>query len=470
MRRKPYAMKRLRNFVQHLTKTSVSLFLGLRYLRPKRNFVSLITAVSVVGVMLGVGLLTAVIAIMTGYSIKMRDTVLAFQPHLVVGHSGVLYDWTTVKEAAETHPEVVGVAPFSHGQIVLDFDRRLWVISVQGLYPEALPPDPEDPEAVENLPPIERRLYELIAEEEVVVDGKKVMQRMGEFDLSDDYVVLGKALAKKMGIKLGDTVYVHSLANGREIFNALREEGEEVEMTEYIPSIELTVTGIFDSGRQDYDEEFVFVPLEIGQVLYNLSYGVHGLMLHLEDPYRAEVVQEKLFEVIEPPLNVNTWMERNRAIFDMVAMERLIMYVLLSIIMVVAGFCIMNTMITVTTQKRKDIGLLKALGARMDQIIGVFMGQGFAVGILGSTLGIIGAFLFLTFRQSILYWTGNVWGIEVFSAEVYNFYELPAKLTTIDIVYITGGAFLACAFSSLIPAYFAARMDAARALRNDAGG
>lgn len=433
--------------------SSVSFFLGLRYLKPKRNFVSLITLVSIVGVMLGVGILTAVIAIMTGYSIKMRETVLGFQPHLVVGHSGVLYEWPEVKEAAETHPEVVGVAPFSHGQVVLDFDRRLWVVTVQGLYPEALPPDPSDPDAVDNLPPIERKLHNLISE--------------GEFDLTDDFVVLGKALAEKMGIGIGDTVIVHSLANGREIFNALKEDGEEVEMTEYIPSIELTVTGIFDSGRKDYDEEFVFVPLEIGQVLYNLSFGVHGLMLHLEDPYRAGVVQGELFEVIEPPLNVNTWMERNGNIFELVALERLIMYILLSIIIVVAGFCIMNTMITVTTMRRREIGLLKALGARIDQIIGVFMGQGFAVGAIGAVAGVLAAFVFLYFRQFFLKWVGDLSGIEIFSADVYHFYELPAKLTTVDIAFITGAAFLACAFSSLLPAFFAARMDAAKALRNE---
>ncbi|MEM1294466.1 MAG: FtsX-like permease family protein, partial [Verrucomicrobiota bacterium] len=126
-------------------------------------------------------------------------------------------------------------------------------------------------------------------------------------------------------------------------------------------------------------------------------------------------------------------------------------------------------MITVTTMRRREIGLMKALGARIDQIIGVFMGQGFAVGAIGAVAGVLAAFVFLYFRQFFLKWVGDLSGIEIFSADVYHFYELPAKLTTVDIAFITGAAFLACAFSSLLPAYFAARMDAAKALRNESG-
>ncbi len=433
--------------IRRLLTSSVSFFLGLRYLRPKRNFVSLITVVSILGVMLGVGILTAVVAIMTGYSIKMRETVLGFQPHLVVNHSGVLYEWGEVMETVKKHPEVNDAQPFSHGQVALDFNRKLWVVSVRGFN------QPWDRSPEEEIPAIEQKLQQLVTQ--------------GEFDLTDDYIVIGKALAEKMGIGIGDVVDIHSLANGREIFSALKKEGEQVEMDEYIPAFNLPVTGIFDSGRHDFDREFVFIPLEIGQTLYNLRGGVHGLMLDLEDPYRAEIVQQELLEVVEPPLAVSSWIEMNQSIFEMVAMERLLMVLMLSIIMVVAGFCIMNTMITVTTMKRREIGLLKALGARMDQIAGVFMGQGFVVGMLGAILGLGGAFFFLCFRQKFMGWLGKLLKMEVFSEEVYHFYELPAKLTMIDIACIAGGAFLACAVAALLPAYFAARLDAAKALRNE---
>jgi len=146
------------------------------------------------------------------------------------------------------------------------------------------------------------------------------------------------------------------------------------------------------------------------------------------------------------------------------------MYLLLFMIMVVAGFCMTNTMITVTTQKRREIGLMKAMGARLDQIVGVFLGQGLVVGLLGVTGGLGVAFFFLSVREGVLGSLRRLLGEEIFSAEVYDFYELPARITMVDLTVISAAALLACAFASLFPAYLAARMDAAKALRNEPAG
>jgi lipoprotein-releasing system permease protein len=204
----------------------------------------------------------------------------------------------------------------------------------------------------------------------------------------------------------------------------------------------------------------------VGQTLYNLQGGVHGLFAQVKDPYHADEVQTELRESIPLPLEIYTWMDRNRGKFEFIASNRLLIYVLVFMIVIVAGFSVMSTMVTVTSQKRREIGILKAVGARMDQIVGVFLGQGLAVGAIGSLGGLFVGLLVLSWREPLRQFVAGASRREIFSAEVYDFYGLPARLATTDLVVICGGALLACAFSALLPAYLAARMDSAQALRN----
>jgi lipoprotein-releasing system permease protein len=415
-----------------------SLFLALRFLRPKRNFVSLITILSIIGVALGVQVLVFVVAIMTGYDVRMRQTVLGFEPHLDLQQPRPIENWPELLELVRKNPEVTDAAPFTRGQLVLDVHRQLRAVRVQGLEPQP--------------GPILDRLKRLVREGE------------GTFDLSGDTVVVGRALARKLGIKVGDTVILHSLANGRQMLEAQR-EGRQPE--DLIVPAELTVSGIFDSGRYSYDVQTIFIPLQTGQTLYSLQGAVHGLIAQVRNPYEAGLVRDQLRLAIPPPLEIYSWMDRNRAKFEFIASNRLLIYFLMFMIVIAAGFSIMNTMITVTTQKRREIGIVKAVGARMDQIVHVFLGQGLAVGAIGTALGLLIGILLLAFRQPLRESLAQFTQREIFSAEVYDFYDLPAHLAATDLVVICGGAFFACAFSSLLPAYLAARLDAARALRNE---
>lgn len=424
----------------------VSAFLALRYLRPKRSFVSVITMISVLGVLLGVWILTGVVAIMTGYGEKIREHVLGFEPHLTVQEDGVLYRWPEVVDLVRKNPAVTVAAPFTYGQVALDFERQLEVVGLQGLDPQP--------------GPMLERLERLLAR-----DGQGMPK--GRFDLSGDYAVVGRALAEHLGIEPGDFIVLHSLANGRQLLEA-QKTGQTP--SELIFPVELEVVGIFDSGRHTYDREVVFVPLETGQRLYNLGPGAHGVAVQVKDPYAAGAVREELARDLPDSLTATSWMERNREEFALVSMERLVMYTLLFVIMVAAGFCMTNTMITVTTQKRREIGLIKALGGRLDQIVGIFLSQGLAVGLLGVVGGFGVAMFFLAVRQGALGFLRRALGMEIFSAEVYGVYELPARITMVDLTVISAGALLACGFASLFPAYLAARMDAARALRNQSAG
>jgi lipoprotein-releasing system permease protein len=405
--------------------------------------VSIITTISILGVALGVFILGIVIAVMTGFGAKIKESVLGFEPHLVVVQEGVIYDWRPIVKTAKEHPEVADAAPFSQGQVGLHHDNKVIVVKIQGVAP---------------LPgPIHDRLEMLVTE-----NGE------GEFDLSDDNIILGRSMAMGMGVNLGDTIILESLANAVEHYNAHKEQREAEDI---IPPVELTVVGFFESGNLQYDDEYVMVPLEIGQMLYKLGPGAHGVAIQLRDPYQYEQPLKDLNASLrpalgDPPIYIESWTERNRQLFEAVAMEKMMMYFLLFMIMIVAGFCIMNTMITVTTQKRREIGLMKAIGARTSQIVSVFLVQGIVVGLIGTVSGLLLGMVVLIFRKFLI----NKIPIDFYNPEVYGLLEFPARITAVDLMVISAGSFLACALSALIPAYFAARRDAASALRDQVAG
>ncbi len=428
-----------------MLKRSFSLFLSLRYLRPKRTFVSVITIVSVLGVMLGVWALTVVIAVMTGFNIDMRESILGFQPHVIVKQEkdDPMNDWEPVFEKVRTQAGVVDAAPFSYGQAVLDYDNRVWVVELKGVKPG-------------NESGSIWKRYETLVE-----------KGQGSFDVEGDGVVIGRELANGFGIALGDQLLLHSLVNGRELLDA-QSESRDPKRDNLVEPAELTVTGIYDADRPDFEGKILFVSFEIGQRLYDLGRGASGIAVQVEDPHKMKAIKRSLATAVSP-LVVETWTDRNKALFDAVALERLNMYLLLFMIMVVAGFCIMNTMITVTTQKRGEIGLMKAVGGTTSQVVGPFLYQGIIVGLVGTVGGLLLAFLTLLLRKSLAKLIAAVSGVDLFSSPAMRMlYELPAKITIVDIVVISGGAFLCCALASLMPAYFAARLDAAEALRNEA--
>ncbi len=427
---------------------SFSLFLSIRYLRPKRTFVSVITVISVLGVTLGVFALTVVIAVMTGFNIDMRASILGFQPHIVIKQemSDPIPEWREIVEKVKDQPQVTDVAQFSYGQAVLDYDNRVWVVELKGVEP---------PKPGEKNGPIWQQYVDLVPEGN------------GEFVLEGDSVVVGRELANGFGILLGDKLLLHSLVNGRELLDAQSENRDPLR-SKLVEPAELSVTGFYDAGRPDFENKILFVPFDIGQRLYGLGEGASGIAVQVEDPHKIRPVKRQLVPLVAP-YEVETWTDRNKALFDAVALERLNMYLLLFMIMVVAGFCIMNTMITVTTQKRGEIGLMKAVGGSTNQIVSPFLYQGIIVGLIGTVSGLLIAFFFLLLRKSIAQGIAAISGADILTSQgMRMLYELPAKITILDIVVISGGAFLCCALASLMPAYFAARLDAAEALRHEA--
>ena len=423
---------------------SFSLFLALRYLRPKRTFLSLITVISILGVTIGITVLILVISVMTGFEQELRRKVLGFDAHLVAGGESVLFDWPTQAEQIRAVEGVTGVAPFVQGPVLAEFMGRRLAPKIRAIDPET-----------------ER---EVTALQDFMV--------AGELQLDGNETVIGSAIAAILGVGVGDTITVYSPGNLEQIVDSINdlEKGSDKtksagELREMILPLELTVTGIFSSGRYLYDSEFMLVPLHIGQELYGLGDGVHGLTIKTIHPYQAAAVRARMEGRVDPALSVSTWMDMNRELFEAIHMERNVMFFILLFIVIVAAFGIMNTLITVTVQKTREIGILKALGARTGQIIGVFVGQGIVVGLFGTVIGLGLGIWLVQYRNQVSQWLSGVMGVEIFPQSIYQFAEIPAEIVPSDIAIICASAFAICTVAAVIPAWFAARMDPVSALR-----
>jgi len=427
-------------------KLPFSFFLALRYLKPKRTFVSIITLISMIGVMLGVAVLIVVISVMTGFDRELRQKVVDWDAHILVTTEDVLRDWRDLTVKIRNTPDVVGTAPYVQGPVIIEFQHQRLAPLMRGIDP---------------------------VEEEKVVPLKRFIKK-GSMELEGESVVLGTELARKLHIDIGDKLTVYSPGNLGEILDGIREleksKGEDEskavdKLREVVLPKELTVTGIFETGHYMHDSEFLLVPIHIGQELYGLGDSLHGITVRTVDPYGAAQVKEEIHKFLQPPQYARTWIDMNSQFFEAVRLERTVMFFLLFFIIIVAAFGIMNTLITVTVQKTRDIGVMKAIGAKISQIVGVFLGQGIIVGLFGTLMGLGTGMLLVQYRNEFSQWLATTFGIEVFPKQVYQFSRLPAEVIPRDVAIICIGAFVICCLFAFLPAYRAARLDPVKALR-----
>ena len=297
--------------------------------------------------------------------------------------------------------------------------------------------------------------------------------------------MIGSELARALGVQVGDKITIYSPRNIGEVIKQLdllkgksgrnssagksgNKGGNDADvdsLRQLVLPTELTATGIFESGRYLYDSEFLLVPLHIGQELYGLGGAVHGLAVRTIDPNRASEIREGLRKVLSEDLSCTTWMDLNKQLFDAIAMERHVMFFLLMFIILVAAFGIMNTLITMTVQKTREIGVLKALGARTWQVISVFLIQGMVIGIFGVVSGLALGMTLIRWRNEVSQWLASALGVEIFPRSVYQFNEIPAEVVPGDVALICISAFVICSIAALIPAWIASRLDPVKALR-----
>ncbi len=420
------------------------IFLALRYLRPKRTFVSVITLLSILGPILGVALLVIVTAVMSGFDQNIRERILSMQAHLMVFPPAA----TGTQPAHFTNPaavlravEAAGArgAPLIEGPVMLQMRDQVGLKYVRGIRPE-----------------YERQVNQVAA----AVRGK--------FDIREGEAILGEELAREFNLRLGSKLLIHSPAKLTRNLRWTPDGKVQVLKQDevYLPE-EVTVAGIFSMGVYDFDSNVLFIHIDQAADLFGLPMDSAGsVQVRVPDPFHLEPAEAAIRSRL-PECGVRTWQEANRQLFGALKVEKNLMFFLLFFIVLVAAFGIAGTLITVVVQKTREIGILKAVGMPGGVIARIFLLQGAVIGVIGTALGMGAGLLVVHYRNGIAWLLGRIMGVDVFPKEMYQLSQIPARLMPSDLLIILGISFLLCIAGAVIPALFAAALSPAHALREE---
>jgi lipoprotein-releasing system permease protein len=431
--------------VPPLVKVPFSLFLAFRYLKPKRTFVSVITALSVLGVTLGITVLIVVISVMTGFDRSLQRAILGFEPHLRVNTGEIMTNWREIMPVLNKVPGVAATAPYVQGPVLVQHESRVDPAVMRGI----------DPELEENLLHLKKYVT-------------------GSVEMANDTAIVGGVLAAELGVTVGDEITIFAPGNMSGLIEEIRKENDNPNekpktlrdlKDDFVIPQPMKVTGIFNSGMNTFDSSFILVPLTNAQELYGLKDGVHGISVETDDVRTVRKTQEKIDQTLNGAALTTSWYDENRQRFDAIRMERHVMFTILMFLIVIAAFGITSTLFTVTWQKRREIGIMKALGATPGQIVWVFLYQGMVVGFFGNLIGLLAGLTAIQYRNPFRDWLASTFKIEVFPAGIYEFEGIPAEIVPHDVTIICVSAFFICSLAALIPAYIASQLDPVEALR-----
>jgi lipoprotein-releasing system permease protein len=427
-----------------ISRLPFEVMLALRYLRPKRTFVSVITLISIIGVMLGVAVLIIVISVMAGFDRQLRDKILGFSAHIRIQTVPAMTEYAAVMDIISSNALVIGVAPYVMG--------RVMTTTQSGRGSELV-----DIPVIRGIDP---RL-----EKDVSVLMSKIVE--GTNDVRGNGVLVGYQFARKMKIGVGDQLAVYSIRDFKKLDEILKKNRGKQELEEGLLPTEYEVRGIFDVGYYEFDDSVVVCSLANAQDIYGLEESVHGLTVMLRDPAQAQKVRAELESCLGREYEIGTWEEENSAILDALIVEKNVMFYLLFFIMIVAAFGITSALITFVVQKTREIGILKALGSSSRQVMWIFLSQSLLVGIVGVTAGFGLGMLALAYRNEFLFFMRRVTGKELFPERIYQFTQLPSHVDYSDIAVICGGSLVICLLAGLFPAWNAGRLKPVEALRHE---
>lgn len=431
--------------------SSAPLFLALRYLRPTRSFISVITVISMLGVMLGVGVLVFVMSVFSGWQREFRQMLIGFEPHAMVQPMNsrdepAASQWREVRKTLAAHPEVASAVPIAEGVVFVENESSLQGVRVIGMADEA---------------------------DNALLQKLKKHLKEGKFDLKGDSIVLSDKFAREIGAKIGDTLVVHAAESVDQFIQQVREIPEDTEEKKRAEALDnVTVLSkdltLVATLRADTAGLRGYVPLHIAQEFFNLDSNVSGIELELKDADNAEPILDAIYRSggIPETWGWNTWVQEHGPMLESVENQRTMMWFILLFIMLVAAICVMNTTITVTVKKRREIGILTALGTRAWQIIAIFVSQAGIVALFGVVAGLGGGFFFLGIRNWLRDQIAALTGRDIFPQDIYFLSSIPAHTNLADLLTICTTAVALCLLAALVPAWFAARVDPAVALRD----
>jgi lipoprotein-releasing system permease protein len=406
-------------------------WIGLRYTHAKRrnHFISFISLISMLGIILGVTALIVVISVMNGFQDELRDRILGVAAHLeITGPNNRLSDWPALAAQVKQNTEVKGYAPYVTGQGLLVYGDATKGAMIRGV-----------------LPAMEQHVSAL---------GKDMKAgRLSDLKAGEFGIALGKDLARSLGVGLGDKVAVIAPQG---VFTPAG----------LIPRIkQFRVVGIFSAGMYEYDAGLALINLSDAQKLYRLGDDVSGLRLRLDDMFRAPLVTRELAHSLEGNYYLTDWTMTHTNFFRAVGIEKRMMFIILTLIVAVAAFNIVSTLVMVVTDKQADIAILRTLGASPGSIMQVFMMQGSLIGLIGTLLGVAGGVVLALNVETVVPVIEHVLGINLFPADVYYISELPSKLVWSDVAWIAGVALGLSFLATLYPSWRASRVQPAEALR-----
>jgi len=396
-------------------------FIALRYLKTKRRHrgISLNTLISIGGVALGVTTLLTVLSVMDGFHEDLRKKILGVNAHIVIqGYDGRIRESGLLMERVRTIPHVVATSPFVFGQVMLRHGDKAHGVVIKGV----------DPDIETETTEILRRLKE------------------GDLDnLKTGGIIIGLELMRNLGAFYNDEIEVVSPVS-------------EIGPLGMIPRIKrFKIVGLFEAGMYEYDSSLAFVNIKDAQQFFNLQDGVSGIEVKIDDIYRAGEVADNIEKEIGERYYARDWMEMNRNLFSALKLEKLVMFIILTLIILVASFNIVSNLIMTVIEKAREIAILRAMGATTRGIMSIFMIHGLIIGFAGTLIGVMGGYLLCELLKRYRFIT--------LPSDIYYISYLPVKMSLFDFIVVSISAILITFLATIYPSYQAARLDPVESLR-----
>ncbi|MBI3815913.1 MAG: FtsX-like permease family protein [Nitrospinae bacterium] len=438
---------------------SYELFISLRYLKAKRKqaFISLITWISIGGVAVGVTALIVVISVMSGMQEDLRNKILGTNSHVVVlSNEGGITNHQEIIKKIEGVEHVVSAAPFIFNQVMLTSHSSVSGVAIRGI----------DPDMESKVTELSKRIKEGglkflkgqgsrvkgqgsgVGSRESGVENSDPESSSGQTPNSElqlEGIVIGKDLARNLAVFLGDKVDVVSP------FGRVTPMGTAPKVEKF------RVVGIFDTGMYEYDANLALISIPAAQRFFSMGETVTGIEIKVDDIYLADSVADKIHSMLGFPFWTRDWMEMNKNLFSALKLEKFGMFVILTLIIVVAAFNIIGTLIMMVMEKGRDIAILKSMGATERSIMKIFMMEGLIIGVAGTIIGCIGGYALCELLDTYHF-------IKL-PSDVYQLDTLPVKMNSLDFLYISLSAIVISFLATLYPSWNASRLDPVEALR-----
>jgi lipoprotein-releasing system permease protein len=422
---------------------SYEFIISLRYLRARRKqvFVSIITFISIAGIFLGVAALIIVIAVMNGFETDLRSKILGINSHVVVlEHGGGMRHHRVVMQEVAQIPGVIAATPFIYSQAMLKNGNNVTGVVLRGL-------SLEDALKVINLGKFREGKVEYLK------DGKRDIPGLKPEHAGLPGIVIGRELAKNLGVFLFETVHIVSPS------------GVSTPMG-MVPRIKpFVVVGIFESGFYEYDSTLAYVSLKTSQEFLGMGDLVTGIEIRVDDIYKADRIAKSIEKKLGYPYWGRNWMEMNKNLFSALRLEKRVMFIILSLIVIVAAFNIISALIMIVMEKNRDIAILKTMGATRAGIMKIFIFQGLIVGTIGTLFGSLAGLVVAFNLEALSRFVERLFGFKILPGEVYYLSELPSQVNFGDVGIIIAGTMLISFLSTIYPSWRASRLDPVEALR-----